>query len=263
MNYGQAIVFNTISTLLPYRVQSDLGFDQWVPEPAPLFKWWSLCSEDTDGLHVREEPSLARPRFFSGILGGFGDVGACIVLVLLAVALVRSTFRVRVPGFSPVAVWIFLSLGLIANIATIRWSCESGVVSQNLHLYVILLLIAVFAQLSRLPTPLRLVLFGLILASSMHGILAALAVESVPVHFHGNNPILPGQTDVFVWHIKNAEIKATNGLVLLYDECGAARAFLAISALLASGVSIWWAAKACVREQGIGISRPAWSSPGG
>jgi hypothetical protein len=233
-SYAKAVSFNTASTFLPFKAISALGLDQWVPAPAQFLKWWIVLWHDGRQIQTEELPELNKPLIFSGLLGSFGNVGAFVILGILAFGFIR---KIKLEPLSSVLGskfwWLFWTVGIVLNAATLRFFCVGGM-NGIIQAHLMLLLIAAMGFANRLPLTIKIGAMSLIGGNVLAMITRVIGIQSLAIPFINNQPQAVANTKIFTWHIQNSAFKMSNGAKLLFDLCETDRIPIAIATVLVS-----------------------------
>jgi hypothetical protein len=241
-NYSKAVIFNMASSFLPFKAMSLAGLDDWVPAPAAFLKWWVVLWHDGRQVQQLELPELTTPQIFSGFLSSFGNVGSLVAIAVLGFAFLRKLkLQPLHPVLSSKFWWLFWTVGILMNVATLRFFCVGGI-NGSAHVYCLLLLLVVMGfadQLSRLA---KITAISVIAGNVTIIITRIIAIQSIPIQFINNQPQAVPNTKIFVWHVQNAAFKIQNSARLLFDLCENDRIPIAIATVTFSVALVLWIA---------------------
>jgi hypothetical protein len=239
-DYWKTVTFNMASSFLPFKAMSLAGLDAWLPAPAAFLKWWVVVWHDGRQVQQLELPELTTPQIFSGFLSSFGNVGSLVALTVLGFAFLRKLkLQPLHPILSSKFWWLFWTVGIFMNVATIRFLCVGGI-NGSAHVCSMLLLIFVMGFADKLSRTAKITAISLIIGNVTIITTRIIAIESIPIQFVDNQPQAVPNTKIFVWHLQNAVFKIQNGARLLFDLCENDRIPIAITTVaLAIALVIW------------------------
>jgi hypothetical protein len=241
-DYWKTVIFNMASSFLPFKAMSLAGLDDWVPAPAAFLKWWVVVWHDGRQVQQLELPELRTPQIFSGFLSSFGSVGSLVAIAVLGFAFLR---KLKLQPLHPIVSskfwWLFWTVGIFMNVATIRFLCVGGI-NGSAHAYSMLLLILVMGFADKLPSLAKITAVSVITGNVTTITARIIAIESIPIQFVNNQPQAVPNTKIFVWHLQNAAFKAQNNARLLFDLLENDRIPIAIATVVFAIALVLWIA---------------------
>ena len=241
-NYAKAVIFNMASSFLPFKAMSLAGLDDWVPAPAAFLKWWVVLWHDGRQVQQLELPELTTPQIFSGFLSSFGNVGSLVAIAVLGFAFLRKLkLQPLHPVLSSKFWWLFWTVGILMNVATLRFFCVGGI-NGSAHVYCLLLLLVVMGFADKLSRLAKITAISVIAGNVTIIITRIIAIQSIPIQFINNQPQAVPNTKIFVWHVQNAAFKIQNSARLLFDLCENDRIPIAIATVTFSVALVLWIA---------------------
>jgi hypothetical protein len=241
-NYAKAVVFNMASSFLPFKAMSLAGLDDWVPAPAAFLKWWVVLWHDGRQVQQLELPELTTPQIFSGFLSSFGNVGSLAAIAVLGIACLRKLkLQPLHPVLSSKFWWLFWTVGILMNVATLRFFCVGGI-NGSAHVYCMLLLLLVMGFSNKLSRLAEITVLSVIAGNATIITARIIAIQSIPIQFVNNQPQAVPNTKIFVWHLQNAAFKAQNNARLLFDLLENDRIPIAIATVVFAIALVLWIA---------------------
>jgi hypothetical protein len=139
--------------------------------------------------------------------------------------------------------WLFWTVGILMNVATIRFFCVGGI-NGSAHVYSILLLLLVMGFADKLSRLAKITAISVIAGNVTIITARIIAIQSIPIQFVNNQPQAVPNTKIFVWHLQNAAFKIQNSARLLFDLCENDRIPIAIATVaIAIALVVWIAQK--------------------
>ncbi len=238
--YPKVFLYNLITAASPIDVTGILGIDSWVPKVA---NWISsgYVVHWTDGKQVYSEevPFWFEKKFFSGVMGPYGAVGATVIIIILLYAMLR-----RIRPFSNLEspgklFWMsFWTLCLMMNGVTSR--DFGGPTLGWTHSMIILM--AIFSVIYRAPRWLGLPALTILTTCGLNSIFRVIGIQSIPVALVNGQPQVGLNVKVFSWHIQNSVMKAQHKAVLLYDYLDDSKMQITVALLVITAATAAWLA---------------------
>ena len=240
--YPKVFIYNIITAASPIDITRILGIDTWVPKVANwITAAYSVHWTDGKQVYNEEVPFWFETKFFSGVMGPYGAVGATVIILIFIYALLKRTVpfvKLESPGKT---FWIlFWTVCLMMNGVTSR--DFGGPTLGWTHSMIILM--AIFSVLYRAPYSVGLSALILLTTCGLNSIFRVIGIQSIPVTLVNGQPQVGLNVKVFSWHIQNCVMKAQNKAVLLFDHLDDSRMQIAVALLvIAAAMAAWLASK--------------------